>query len=149
METPGDRFVHGLLRAAGVTGDMLDLSGKLGGDRATVRIVLAAMMKTTELKNCNLLKNNLDIELATMLAKIGTEKGILLSGMERGQTEANFSSQGLQPADAFLIRSDLQFMAVLTELNLRVNGIGPEGANAIAEALKDPLKDRSGFVLKL
>jgi hypothetical protein len=112
----GDGFGRGLLRMAGVTGDTLDLSQKLGGDRPTVRIVLAIMMKTTELKHCNLLKNNLDIESATMLAKIGTEKGIMLSGMRRDQTEAKFLPQSLQPADAILIVSDLQFMAVVTTL---------------------------------
>jgi Ran GTPase-activating protein (RanGAP) involved in mRNA processing and transport len=132
----GDGFGRGLLRAAGVTGDTLDLSQKLGGDPPTVRIVLAAMMKTTELKHCSLLENSLDIESATMLAKIGAERGIMLSGMTRDQTEADFSSRGFQSADAILIGSDLQFMAVLTELSLSENNIGAEGAIAIAEALK-------------
>jgi hypothetical protein len=164
-EIPGDRFGRGLLRAAGVTGDTLDLSQKLGGDRPTVRRVLVAvvanaselrtlnlsqnkldaedaralaptLMKTTALKNCSLLKNSLDVESATMLAKIGTEKGIMLSGMKRDQTVAEFNGQGLQPADAILIGSDLQFMAVVTTLDLFNNNIGPEGAIAIAEALK-------------
>jgi len=173
-EIPGDRFGRGLLRAAGVTGDTLDLSRKLGGDRPTVRRVLAAvvanaselrtldlsqnkldaedaralapaLLKTTALKNCSLLKNSLDVESATMLAKIGAEKGIMLSGMRRDQTEAKLDSQRLQPkldsqrlqpADAILIGSDLQFMAVVTELELGGNEIGDEGAKAIAEALK-------------
>ena len=186
-----------------MTGDTLDLSRKLGGDRPTVRRVLAAvvanaselrtldlsqnkldaedaralapaLMKTTALENCSLLKNSLDVESATMLAKIGTEKGIMLSGMRRDQTEAKLGSQGLQPADAILIGSDLQFMAVLTELYLGGNEIGDEGAKAIAEALKvnavlnklsiqynismggagkkavrDAVKGRSGFELEL
>ena len=135
-EIPGDRFGRGLLRAAGVTGDTLDLSAKLGGDRPTVLRVLVAMLKTTELKNCKLLKNNLYIESATMLAKIGTEKGIMLSGMTRNQTEAKFISQNLKPAEAILIASDLQFMAVLTRLELQMNSIGNGGAKAISEALK-------------
>ena len=85
-----------------------------------------------------MLKNNLvlDIESATMLAKIGTEKGIMLSAMTRDQTEASFVRKSLQPADAILIASDLQFMAVLTTLNLGYNSIGDDGAKAIAEALK-------------
>ena len=83
-------------------------------------------------------------------------------------------SQSLQPADAILIGSDLQFMAVLTNLDLAVNSIGDEGAKAIADSLKsgmagltklglkynklgdagkkavrDAVKDRSGFVLEL
>ena len=82
------------------------------------------------------IKKGLNIESATMLAKIGTEKGIMLSGMRRDQTEAKLGSQGLQPADAILIVSDLQFMAVMTTLDLIHNNIGPEGAIAIAEALK-------------
>jgi hypothetical protein len=109
-EIPGDLFGCRLLRAAGVTGDVLNLSRKLGGDRPTVRRVLAAvvasagelrtldlsqnkldaedaralapaLMKTTAVKNCSLLNNSLDVESATMLAKMGTEKGIMLSGM--------------------------------------------------------------------
>ena len=164
-EIPDDRFGRGLLRAAGVTGDTLDLSQKLGGDRPTVRHVLAAvvanagelrtlnlsqnkldaedaralapaLMKTTAVKNCSLLKNSLDVKSATMLSKMGTEKGIMLSGMTCDQTEAEFKNQGLQPADAILIGSDLKFMAVLTELRLGDNKIGDDGAKAIAEALK-------------
>ena len=52
----GDAFGCGLLRTAGVTGDTLDLSAKIGGDPPTVRCVLAAIMKTTELTNSSLLK---------------------------------------------------------------------------------------------
>ena len=84
----------------------------------------------------HLLKNRFDIELAEKLAKIGAEKGIMLSGMTRYQTKADFSRQDLQPADAILIASDLQFMAVLTTLLLWNNNIGDNGAKAIAEALK-------------
>jgi Ran GTPase-activating protein (RanGAP) involved in mRNA processing and transport len=105
-------------------------------DAEDARALAPTLMKTTALKNCSLLKNSLDVESATMLAKIGTEKGIMLSGMKRDQTVAEFNGQGLQPADAILIGSDLQFMAVLTELSLWDNQIGPEGAIAIAEALK-------------
>jgi hypothetical protein len=42
-----------------------------------------------------LLKNRFDVESATMLAKIGAERGIMLSGMKRDQTEADFLSRGL------------------------------------------------------
>jgi hypothetical protein len=82
-----------------------------------------------------LLKNNLDVESATMLAKIGTEKGIMLSGMKRDQTEASFSNQSLQPADAILIGSDLQFMAVMKNLSVAYNSnIVGEAAQQLAEA---------------
>ena len=91
---------------------------------------------TSVLKSCNLLQNRFDVELAKKLAKIGAEKGIMLSGMTCDQTAADFWDQSLQPADAILIASDLKFMAVVTELDLGSNKIGDEGAKAIAEALK-------------
>ena len=119
------------LRADALT--KLDLRG-VGVSGA---LILSDLLKfSLALKHCNLLKNGLGVELATMLAKIGAEKGIMLSGMTHDQTEANFTSQYLQPADCILIRSDLQFMAVLTKLFLCGNNIGDDGAKAIAEALK-------------
>jgi Ran GTPase-activating protein (RanGAP) involved in mRNA processing and transport len=119
------------LRADALT--KLDLRG-VGVSGA---LVLSDLLKfSSALKSCNLLKNGLDVESATMLSKIGTEKGIMLSGMKRDQTEVDFSAQGLRPADGILIGSDLQFMAVLTELRLGDNEIGDDGAKAIAEALK-------------
>ena len=114
----------------------LDLSNS-GIHVAAAMLVAYLFPATLVLKNCNLLNNSLNVESATMLAKIGAEKGIMLSGMTRNQTEAEFlSGEDLQSADAILIASDLQFMAVLTELNLFDNNIGDDGAKAIAEALK-------------
>jgi Ran GTPase-activating protein (RanGAP) involved in mRNA processing and transport len=119
------------LRADALT--KLDLRG-VGVSGA---LVLSDLLKfSSALKSCNLLKNGLDVESATMLSKIGAEKGIMLSGMRRDQTKASFSRQGLQPADGILIGSDLQFMAVVTTLDLGGNSIRVEGAKAIAEALK-------------
>ena len=99
-------------------------------------LVASLIPATSVLKNCNLLKNWCDVELAKKLAKMGAEKGIMLSGMTCDQTEADFSHQSLKPADSILIASDLQFMAALTELTLWSNNIGDDGAKAIAEALK-------------
>ena len=105
-----------------------------------VAMLIAYLLPATSvLKNCKLLKYryNLGIQPAMMLAKIGAERGIMLSGiMLTDQKEADLSCQDLQPADAILIASDLKFMAVLTTLNLWSNSIGDEGAMAIAEALK-------------
>ena len=95
-----------------------------------------ALRVNTSLTECSLLKNELDAESAKMLAKIGTEKRIMLSGMKQDQREADFTNKFLESADAILISSDLPFMAVLTTLNLFGNDIGPTGAAAIAEALK-------------
>ena len=113
----------------------LDLSDR-GLHVAAAMLVAYLLPATSVLKKCNLLKNSFDIESATMLAKIGAEKGIMLTSMTREQTEADLSGQDLQPADTILIGSDLKFMAVLTTLSLYQNQIGPEGAKAIADALK-------------
>ncbi|KOO31958.1 hypothetical protein Ctob_004793 [Chrysochromulina tobinii] len=122
------------MREGGVT--VLNLSNK--GLQVAAAMLVAYLIPATSvvLKNCNLLKNSLDVKSATMLAKIGAEKGIMLSGMTRDQSLAYFSGQNLRPADAILIASDLKFMAVLTTLDLDSNNIGNNGAKAIAEALK-------------
>ena len=46
-----------------------------------------------------LLKNSLDVESATMLAKIGADWGIMLSGMKRDQTEACLLYTSPSPRD--------------------------------------------------
>jgi ankyrin repeat protein len=70
------------------------------------------------------LKKGLNIESATMLAKIGTEKGIMVSGIKCDQTTADFSNQNLNPPDAILLASDLSQAVVtgaLTSINLSKN----------------------------
>ena len=74
------------------------------------------MVVSRVLTECSLLNNNIGVESANMLAKIGTEKGIMLSGMKRDQTEVDFSGHDLMSADGILIASDLPFMAVLTTI---------------------------------
>ena len=47
----GDVFGSGLLRAAGVSGDVLDLSGKLGVDRQmALRVVVELMASLTSVR---------------------------------------------------------------------------------------------------
>jgi hypothetical protein len=70
-----------------------------------------------------------------MLAEIGKEKRIMLSGIKHDQTEAKFGGYTLQPAEGILIASDLRVSLVLSSLSLHLNGISNEGAKAIAEAL--------------
>ena len=57
-----------------------------------------------------------------MLAKIGTEKRIMLSGIRRDQAEVDFSQRRLEPADGILIASDVRINTSLTSLNLSRNG---------------------------
>ena len=58
-----DGFGDGLLRSAGVTGDSLDLSQKLAGDRTTaLRAVVLAMRDSASLTECYLRSNSLGKE---------------------------------------------------------------------------------------
>ena len=117
----------------------VDLSGKRLGlaEALELRELLKASSK---LIACNLLQNEFDFESAKMLAAIGTEKRIMLSGKILPDTyeraEADFSSQvrnftGLGPVDATLIASDALVSRVLTKLDIRGNPIGDEGATAL------------------
>ena len=62
---------------------------------------------TGSLTVTNLLGNQLDAESAKMLAEVAKQKGISLCGIQRDQTTAVFSRQGLKPPDAILLASDL------------------------------------------
>ena len=114
----------------------LDRGNKGTFDASGIHALASAISVNAVLTECNVLKNALDVESAKTLAKIGTDKRIMLSGIKHDQTEANFSGRGLSPADGILIASDLSVSAVLTNLDLFHNDIGVEGGEAIADALK-------------
>jgi len=103
-------------------------------------LVLAGLMHAmASLTECNVRGNNLDKESATLLAKVATEKRIMLFGIKHDQKEADFSGQRppLGPVDAILIANDLAVSASVTECNLRSDSLGDKGAEAIATALKE------------
>ena len=91
---------------------------------------------STPLTSVNLLRNHIGgaaadvVRAAEQHGKIQT-----LCGIEPDQTEANFSGRGLKAADAVLLAYDIKVNTPLTTLNLYHNGIGVEGAVAIAAAL--------------
>ena len=69
------------------------------------------------LSSVNLLKNNVGEEQMQNLLKIKREKGMVtLCGLHQGQTQADFSNQGLGASDAKLIASDIQDMGALSKL---------------------------------
>ena len=75
----------------------------------------------------NVLRNNFDAESAKMLTELAKQKGLSLCGIQRNQTIANFCMQGLEPADAILLASDLSQADVtpnLTSIDLSRNSIG-------------------------
>ena len=135
-EMPGSEFASGLLRATSIEGGVLDLSGKLGGDRPTVLTLLKSVLMVGTLRECNVRGNNLDLQAARTLAEVGTEKRVMLFGVKPDEKLADFSGSELSPSDGILIASDLTVSSNLTELDLQSNQIGPEGGKAIAEALK-------------
>ena len=115
--------------------------------------IAEALGRSQAVTECNLRGNNLDIQSAMLLAKVGTERRIMLSGLKHDQTEADLSEQSLQPCDAVLLASDLAVngtvatlgledfvrLAVngsLMKLSLESNELGPAGGKAIAEALR-------------
>ena len=108
-------------------------------------LIASDLMVSAALTACNVLKNNLDRESATLLAKIGTEKRIMLSGIKHDQTEANFRLQDLKPADGIVIASDLMVSAVLKSLDVRANRLDDEAK----QTLRDAVNGRDGFKLEL
>jgi hypothetical protein len=129
-EIPGDGFGRGLLRAAGVTGDTLDLSQKLGGHRPTVRRVLAAVVANAgELRTLNLNQNKLDAEDARALANSLMKTTAMV-------TSVDLRANSIGDDGVKAIAEALKINAVVTKLLLFRNNFGDDGAKAIAEALK-------------
>jgi 23S rRNA U2552 (ribose-2'-O)-methylase RlmE/FtsJ len=83
---------------------------------ADARLVASDIQDMGSLSSVNLLKNNIGDEQMQSLIKIKKEKGMLsLCGLHQGQTEADFSNQGLGAEDAKLIVSDIQGMGSLSK----------------------------------
>ena len=121
----------------------LDLSGYLDSNidgPAGAKHVADLLTSSTVLIECNVLRNKLNHESAKILANIGTEKGIMLSGIKRDQKEAEFYSRRdntfLGPVNAILIASDLRVNTLLTSVNLSNNKWGVDGTKFICDALK-------------
>ena len=58
-----------------------------------------------------------------------------MCGIKPDQTEADFSKEKLEPADAQLLAFDLKFSSPLKQLEISDNKIGKEGAAALAAVL--------------
>lgn len=81
-----------------------------------INALAGALRVNASLTECNVRGNRLDGESATMLAKVGAEKRIMLFGIKHDQKEANFRSEGLDSVDVILIASDLAVTAQLTKI---------------------------------
>jgi len=118
----------------------LDLSGQrtIGGE-AGAKHVSDMLGVNGGLTVTNLLGNIHLAESAKMLAEVAKQKGISLCGIQRDQTTADFSSQGLNPPDVILLASDLSQAVVtgaLTVTNLLRNLLDEASAKMLAEVAK-------------
>ena len=80
-------------------------------------MLLAGIVKfSAVLTECNVRGNSLDSESAHTLAKVATEKRIMLFGIKHNQTEANFRNNGLGAVDAVLISNDISVSRSLSKV---------------------------------
>ena len=124
----------------------LDLSGRgfgegrIGPRGATA--LASAISVNGSLKVTNLLRNQLDAESAKMLAEVAKQKGISLCGIQRNQTTAVLSRQGLKPPDAILLASDLSQAGVtgsLTKMRYVTPELEPLGSDWTQRSKRDCL----------
>ena len=114
----------------------LDLSNNKLGEEGGVAVAGGVLRAMTSVTECNFRGNRLNEESVKEIAKIGTEKRIMLFGIKHGQAEADLSSQGLGSVDAILIANDLAVTTSMTKISLAGNCLGEEGTKSICEAVK-------------
>ena len=71
-----------------------------------LKIFVSGSLKAS-LTSCHVLKNDMDVSAAKLLVEAVKDKDISLCGITSDQASANFYRQGLKPADALLLASDL------------------------------------------
>jgi len=154
----GVGFGEGLVRAAGVQGDSLDLSRSLGGDRPTVYAVLALVIGSA-VKSIDLTGNDLGPDASEAIARgIATTRrlkeitlasnnltrdGRDLSGIAAiaaaiksgSVTSADFSDNRLGPRGAAELVRAGAFQGCLAKVDLSGNRLGRGGCEAIAGAI--------------
>ena len=103
-------------------------------------------MFSAPLTSVNLLGNDIG-EAAADIVRAAEQHGKIqtLCGIKPDQKEANLSGQSLKAADAALLAYDIKVNASLTNLNLELNGIGVEGAKALAAVLPRCVQLQNGM----
>ena len=96
----GDAFGCGLLRAAGVKGDALNIAGRLGGDLTTAARAVAEM----------------SVGLKTLTVDEGAKLNLEQLRGARGETALDLSRKGLGPASGIVIAKCLRTNASLLKL---------------------------------
>ena len=106
---------------------------------------IADALARGSLTECNVRGNELDDKSAKELAKVATEKCVMLFGIKHDQKAADFKDKRLKPPDAILIANDLSVSHSLTAADLRYNELSDDAKQLVRESVKD----RVGFHLKL
>ena len=106
-------------------------------DPESAKALAPAFTAIASLTSLNLLQNKLDVESAGMLLKVKAEKPTLrtLCGLTHEETELNFKLNGLGPGDAMLLAPEISVMPSLTSLDVRYNGISGDGASQLSSAV--------------
>ena len=126
------KYVHTDGRKTDDRPDGVDFEADLSG----IQALAGALKVNRALTSVNLLRNDLGGGAAAVVAAAKQHGKIkTLCGIEEGKTEVDFRFQHLKAPDAALLSFDLEVNRALTSLNLRSNGIGDGGAQAIAAAL--------------
>ena len=95
-----------------------------------------AIRVSRSLTECNVRGNQLDVKSAMALAKVATEKRVMLFGIKHDQTEAYFLNKGLGAVDAVLIANDISVSRSLNSIDVGYNDIGQAAALELLTAMK-------------
>ena len=130
-EEMGEPFARSLLSAAGVKGDALDLSQKLGGDRPTVQLhVLCVLLGTGSMTECKLRNNNLGLEGWTSIFNA------LHNSPNSRISTWDLSGENLGPEIAKLLANYIAVTALVTCCNVLNNNMDVASAQLLVEAVK-------------
>ena len=81
-----------------------------------IKAIADAMRVSHSLTECNVRGNALDVESAKLLAKVATEKRVMLFGITHDQRVADFQGKYLKPPDAVLIANDISVSRSLSQV---------------------------------
>ena len=80
------------------------------------KAIADAIRVSRSLTECNVRGNALDVESAKLLAKVATEKRVMLFGITHDQRVADFQGKYLKPPDAVLIANDISVSRSLKQV---------------------------------
>ena len=106
------------------------------------KAIADALRDSSSMTSASLLGNMFDDEAISLLLKVKEEKPqlITLCGLKPDQTEADFRTRGLGPADAKLLAPEIAVHGSMTSCDVRFNQISGEGASQLSAAVLGNIK---------